>query len=705
MFDRTLVHRHWTIVALVTGVWVVPATGGTILIQQELLPVTRALEASVGELEVNVVANVLEIRFQSFDGRTDRLRSVRRAPDDASDTYTKLSVYIDGAGTAKFARVFIVGPTGGVADGSYREGGELDTGPDFRWDVTTAVGDSGWTAQMRIPLGSLGLAGAGVPRVYAEYRRVDEKSETFASADPNSHGGCLLCAAQPVDELRGVAPSAVTHQLTPGFYAITSRMNQAGERSKSSQTRASVSGIVQIGERVELRGTYQPNFAEREPDDPVLRSGSQFPVPLDERRQFFARSTDLLQTPGVALINTRTIVSPKLALAGEYRGDAWRASSVSAREEAGSFLYVPGSYSTSVAVAPVSRVLLARAVASSLAGDVGVSVTNRQFESLGSTRVAALDGTARFGDGFTTSGLLAQSSSDVCAERSIFVACPSYSGRVGHVTLGQTKALQSFKLAATDVSPGFRSDVGFLTQVGFRRYEASARQDFQKPVAGIDVIRVKPAAVVADDSNGLSLARSLALTTDVEGAGSLLSIGLTPINRIRLGPDQDSIKAASASVTLLGSPSPTWSRLGAKVTFGQLPDYANLRRGRGWQTGIESNWAWAGGISIDSTLLAYRTRAEGSTERYSYEELQTLLKANWQYATWTRLRFVVTLSSAGVVPLPTGLPNRQRSIAYSVLWEHAPRLGWSWTAGITKVHDQMTPATTMEVIGKVAYTF
>jgi hypothetical protein len=314
--------------------------------------------------------------------------------------------------------------------------------------------------------------------------------------------------------------------------------------------------------------------------------------------------------------------------------------------------------------------------------------------------VVAMDGTARFGEGFTASGLLSQSSSSVCAQKSILVGCPSYSGRAVYAALNQTSALQGFKLAATDVSPGFRSDVGFLTQVGFRRYEASARQDFQKPV-----IKLKPSATYSKDSNGLLLAQSFALNTDVEGAGALFGVGLTPVNRIRLRPDREPIDAKNASVTLLGSIGPKWPRLGAKVTFGQLPDYANRVAGRGWQTGIESNWAWAGGFSIDSTVLAYRTRAAGAVERYSYEELQTQIKANWQYATWTRLRFVTTLSNAKVISLTTGLTDRQRSIAYSLLWEHAPRLGWSWTAGITVVSDRTTPSTASEAVGKLAYTF
>lgn len=691
--------------AAVAGLCNGPANASAVEIQQQLLPVSRVMPTPVAKLKTSVVASILEIRFQSFDGRTDRLRSVRRAPDDIADSDTKLSIYIDGNGAAKFARVFTVGPTGAVADGSYREGGSVDTGPDFKWDVTTAIGDSGWTAEMRIPLASLGLAGGGVPRIYAEYKRVDERVELFGSGDPNKFAGCRLCAAQGLDELKGAATSAVTYQLTPGIYALKSQTNEADQRSRTSQTQATVSGLVQIGERVELRGTYQPNFAEREPDDPVLRSGSQFPASLDERRQFFARSTDLFQTPGVELVNTRTIVSPKAALAAEYRGDSWRASGLTAQDDADSFLFVPGSYSASVALAPASRILLGRAVASSLAGDLGVSLTDRQFNSLGSTRVAAIDGTVRFGDGLTASELLSQSSSSVCAEKSVLVSCPSYSGSVVYAALGQTTATQSFKLAATSVSPGFRSDVGFLTQVGFRRLEASARQNFQKPFSGVEVIRLKPSALVTNDSNGLSLARSVSLATDIESAGALFSIGLTPINRLRLAPDKQPIEAASASVTLLGSPSPTLSRLGAKLTVGQLPDYANRTAGRGWQTGIESSWALAGGVSIDTTLLAYRTRASGSTARYSYDELQALVKANWQYATWTRLRFVTTFSRANTTSLATRLLNRQRNMAYSLYWEHAPRLGWSGTVGLTKVDDRTTPATSLEVIGKLAYTF
>lgn len=682
-------------------------SGGTTLVfSNKILPSAERLATAPATLEFSVIDKTLHVQFTSTGEVPATLRRARRAPDNLIDGDTELDLYIDGTGTAKFARVFIVSAGGGVADGTYKEGGAIDTGADFRWIVSTSLTIDGWKAELKIPVDALGLTGRGEPRVYAEYRRYTETAERFATDDPNLHGGCLLCAGAPVAELKGVTGTASSFQISPSTYTIYGRASQPGHDVSYSQRKISANALMQLGDAVELRGTYNPNFAEHEPDDPILRYGAQFPTPLVEGRQFFARSTDLLQTPGVALINTRTIVNPDAALGGEFRSDNWRGSVLATDDQAGSYAIVPGTYGSSLVVTPASKALVGRAVMSSVGGDIGLTAITRRFDGVGSNEVLAVDGTRRLGTEYTVTGLLASSISNACAGETAYISCAAYSGRAAYAAIARSTTLQGFKFALTDVSPGFRSDVGWLTQVGFRRFDASLRQEYHQLASSVDAVRLKPAASVTLDAQGRTLAETLTLATEVEGGGKYVSISAIPLSRLKLRPMDELISAPSVSVTVIFSPGPVWSRIGAKVTYGDLPDYAHQVAGKGWSSGIESDSAWGGGFSLQLSGLTYRTRGAGfSAEQYSYEDVEGLVKANWQYSTWSRVRFVTTISDSQTGQLGGGIASRQRAIAHSVLWEHAPRLGWNWMIAITTVREKFSGTRNLETLAKLGYTF
>jgi len=159
---------------------------------------TVATVAPPAQVSLQVEGDSLVVDIQVHDPDIAKLRVVRRAPDDFAETDASFQVFVDGAGTGKFAQVFGLTPMGGILDGTLYEGTEIQTGADFQWTAQARLQAEGWQGQMRIPLSQLQLSPGAVPKVHLVYRSMGDKIEFFASGNPRAHGDCVLCAAHPV---------------------------------------------------------------------------------------------------------------------------------------------------------------------------------------------------------------------------------------------------------------------------------------------------------------------------------------------------------------------------------------------------------------------------------------------------------------------------------------------------------------------------
>jgi len=494
--------------------------------------------------------------------------------------------------------------------------------------------------------------------------------------------------------------------VQPGLYVLSGRSTPTGSQASNyQQQKASVTGSWRVNESLELRGTVNPNYAETEPDQPVLRYGQAFAPQLIERRQFLARSSDLLQTPGIALINTRSIGRPQAALAGEYRQEGWRGVGLWAKEEADAAVLVPGSYGNSMVKAPASTSALFRGSWSAASADAGVLMAQRSYDGGGDNALAALDGLQRFDGGYNAKGLMALSQSSACAGSDRWTSCDRRAGHVARLNWGRARSLDSFELTYMEISPKFRSDLGWISQSGVRSYEMAGLKLIENIYPGIGKVELRPKGLMNRDWEGRTIQQTATLETGVHTTSSLWQLTVAPASKERLAANGKLFDNRWAEALLLVSPGVMLSHVVAAVKVGELPDYYNGQAGRGHSALLELNGALAPDWGFALTALEYKTRAQDgmAAAGHSYREGVLQGSLNWQYAALSRWRYVMNRNKQQGQDFKLAQPFTTWQRAQSLLWEHAPKSGWRTAVALTHLHTQ--EVRTLESLLKLAYFF
>ncbi len=252
--------------------------------------------------------------------------SLRLARRDANFTDSDVfSVQFDSQHDHQTAYRFVINASGVKRDETVSStgggGGGGDTSWDPVWDAHTTVTDSGWTAEMRIPLSQLRFQpgdsltwGIQLERRIARIQEYD----VYAFTPKKQRGGPPRFA-----HLDGVNARAGAHRFELLPYLLTSAdyrdvpLNAAVGfvnpfRGRSAY-RAGVGGDVKfrITSNVTLNGTVNPDFGQVEAD-PAQINLSAFETRLEERRPFFVEGADIFRfgsslNRGVQLLYSRRV--------------------------------------------------------------------------------------------------------------------------------------------------------------------------------------------------------------------------------------------------------------------------------------------------------------------------------------------------------------------------------------------------------------
>lgn len=655
-------------------------------------------------VSLHVQDAALHVDVRVTDPAGAELRSAARAPDGLLEEDSQLLLHVDGAGTGKYARVFGISPSGSVLDGTLREGQDVQLGADFVWTASAQKSAVGWTAQLRIPVSQLQLSPGGTPKVYITYRRVGQETEVYASGDIDAFAACALCAATAVPELLGL-PSQANWQVQTSIYSLRGSADSAGY----AESKASISGFWQINDTLQLRGTLNPNFAESEPDQPVLRYAQAFGEEQAEGRQFFAQSSDLLQTTNVPLISTRSIAAPNAAVGADFRSEGLRAVAMVAQEAAGAMLLQPGTYGNGQVVAPASRSALMRASWSADLGDLGFLLTQKSYQGGMDNTVVAVDGLRRFDGGYSAEALGAYSQSTACMEGGQLSACAGQAGHLVRVKLSHNQPQGSYFLSAREVSPGFRSDLGWVPQVGTRGLSAGATRTLDDPHSNVTGWQVQPMANAKVDWQGNAVHQDLQLQTEwvIKQPSIWTKATLAPLSKDRLSVDGPLFDSRWVEAMVIVSPSVRIAKVAFIVKAGELPDYYNALAGQGLHLTAYVGGSLSDQISFQFTAPYYRTRARSAIDYAgaSFEEASLLTTLNWQYGAYSRWRYVLSASTSQGLDLQAGaMAFSQRSSSQSVLWEHTPRQAWRLSMVLTHIRKDGA-ADNWEALGKAGYAF
>ncbi|HVH68326.1 MAG TPA: DUF5916 domain-containing protein [Gemmatimonadales bacterium] len=436
-------------------------------------------------------ARFLYLGLDAQDPDPRRVHAVYTDRDNVASPDDYVGFLIDTRGDGRSAALLRISPRGVQADGVFNEaqfalGNPDDLTPDFTWDARVAVGDSGWTAELKIPFSSLRYPrrerqtwGLIVHRVYPR----DFVHSIFSVPLPRGTN-CFLCHEQRL-ELVGL-PSGGSLLAVPYTTARADRTTRWADGPTALRAGADVKWTPGANTALDL--TVRPDFSQIESDATQLGVNTQFALFYPEKRPFFLEGSDLFQTP-LQAVYTRSITAPDWGAraTGELGSTAYTA--LVTRDRGGGSVIVPGPTESSLVpqdFTSVSGVVRSRTPLSR--GFIGLLGTDREIAHDGGggyNRVVGPDVQWRATNADLLSAQLVASDTRVPVRPDLE---PTWDGR--RLTSGALDAtwhhmdrhLEWFA-QYRDVGAGFRADNGFTPQVGVRVSNGWADVNFHRPGA------------------------------------------------------------------------------------------------------------------------------------------------------------------------------------------------------------------------------
>ena len=560
-------------------------------------------------------AHALYVSIWAQDPDPTRVRAAYTDRDNVGPGDDYVALVLDTRGDGRVGTIFRVSPRGTQADGVFNEAqfalgnNPDDLTPDFAWEARTAIGDSAWTAELRIPFSSLRYPGRArqtwgviVHRVYPR-----ELTHSLFSVRMPRGTSCFLCHAQRV-ELTGL-PSGGTLVAAP--YATGGSDLRAGADLKWAP-----------GAGTALDATVRPDFSQIEADVPQLSVNSQFALFYPEKRPFFLEGSDLFQTP-FQVVYTRSIAAPEWGAraTGEVGRTAY--TLLVARDRGGGSAILPGPTQSSLVTRDfASTVGVARLRTAFSGGFIGLLGTDREGE--GHNRTLG-------GDFFWS-----PTGSDQLTGQLVASDTSGALDLAWHHLARHAEWFADYR----DVGAGFRADAGFVPQVGVRQLNASADAIMYRSGAIFWVSPWVKWQRVMDHSTGEVVSAYRAAALQVSGVHDLY---------VQLRVVDEQLRALDALLTrrygwlyLEAAPGRRLARLQLLARVGGDVDVANARPGRGAELSSTlvlhaSDHLELQGVS-DLTWLDVQT---GGAARRLFTAGVERLRATYNFTPRAALRLVV----------------------------------------------------------------
>lgn len=437
----------------------------------QYLPLDRlpAPEGYRTTLQLVVEEHALVIGVRAWDPRPQEIRAPLMRRDKVARDQDFVSVLIDPVGSRRAAQFFRVSAAGVLTDGMFiASTNKEDFAPDF--DVEAAVQrlDDGYSVELRLPLMTLRYPyEGGAPwRLMATRSIPREQSTLLVSAPLTKDALNFIAELQPIEGLEDIAERVRTHSLLSVRPELTVRRAESGAAGvRSGRTRGALGAEIKWRPRADwvFDATLNPDFSQVELDVPQLASKTRFERAVIEKRPFFLESTDVIDLP-VPAFYSRSITDPAWGLRATWRGPRADATALALLDDGGGLALRPGPFGNSAV--PQERrsqvqLLRTRWLGESLS--LGALATQREETGGGaSNRVAGVDMVWRAGE---DQQWRARAMGSRSREGD---GMPAASGR--HLNAGWLMRTTDWNLSAeaTEVSPRFRNDNGYLEQAGAR---------------------------------------------------------------------------------------------------------------------------------------------------------------------------------------------------------------------------------------------
>jgi hypothetical protein len=341
---------------------------------------------------------------------------------------------------------------------------------DRSWDAlfssATEIVEDGYTAEMAIPLKSLRYPqrAAGEPhqwgfQIVREIKGKNQENDVWAPMSRDVAG-----FHRQMGLMEGMTDFSTSRNLEflPTFTAIkfgSLDTSSGGFVTQDADPQAGLNIKYGLTSNLTVDVTFNPDFSQIESDRPQIEVNQRFPLFFSELRPFFVEGAEIFNFPGpVTFVHTRTIVDPTWGAKITGKAGRFSLGVLTAEDEA------PGNLEdiSDPLFGETARNFIGRVKYDVYSeSHVGAVFTDREFLDA-SSKLGGIDGSFRLSRSLSTNFRMIESQHRDLdgVERS---------GHVYDASISNTGRNLSFFAAAFEITPDFRTDVGFVRRLDQRQ--------------------------------------------------------------------------------------------------------------------------------------------------------------------------------------------------------------------------------------------
>ncbi len=418
----------------------------------------------------------LYVAFRAYDPYPQAIRARFTDRDHIwEDDY--VGIILDTFNDSRRSYDFYCNPYGIQADQIQGMIGKAQTEWDAIWDSAGRINEEGYVVEMAIPFSSLRFQRKGeehdqvwgIDAVRSYPRNLSHLIGLFPRDRSNN---CYMCQADKIVGFKGARPGKRL-ELDPTLSTIYTQERESFPEGKfvkkTGRVEPGLTARWGFTSNLTLSTALNPDFSHVEADAAQLDINTQFALFYQEKRPFFLEDASIFKSRFIP-VHTRTIADPDWGVKVTGKEGANAIGFFSVQDHVTNLLFPgpQGSQSTSLGMNNLSSVLRYRRDIGK-ASNLGVVVTDRQGEDY-FNRLAGIDGDLRitkrdrimFQFIGTQTRYPAQVADDFNQQQGDF-----YGTAFDFVYSHGTEHIE-FWGEYQQITPDFRSDLGFIPQAGFR---------------------------------------------------------------------------------------------------------------------------------------------------------------------------------------------------------------------------------------------
>ncbi|MGA9363372.1 MAG: DUF5916 domain-containing protein [Bacteroidota bacterium] len=448
-----------------------------------------------------------EFVYFGFDCRDTRPSEIRAHVTDRDKIFQDdfVGVILDTYGDNQRSYELCVNPFGIQGD-LLRVGNNEDDSFDMVWNSAAAINDSGWTAEMAIPLKSLRFPSLKTQHWSVLFLRIYPRDSRYnLSMTPiDRNNPCLTCQGRPLVGIEDIESTNSVEVLPYVLGSKSGSLEDTGDPSTPFHDNA-VQGRLGAGLKyspspaLSLEGVVNPDFSQIESDATQISINSRFALFYPERRPFFLEGADLFQNR-ITTFYSRTINDPAAAVKVSGKSDKLFFGYLAASDRSTPFT-IPGDEGNSIVSSSLHSLDNIARARYDFAGEsfVGAMFTGRTLSDA-HNYVGGFDWNYLFSKNYYFRGEAFYShtrevnDTDLLSDTRRFGSTghdaafngESYGGYALRSEFLRSARDFSYDLTYFDYSPTFQAQSGFVTQSDWRQLGLSLDYSFYPTNAWLD---------------------------------------------------------------------------------------------------------------------------------------------------------------------------------------------------------------------------